>query len=189
MCSARKVVKAGSPGPAKTRTTNALYLYSPARRNPLRRANATGTAQRRYAGLEVQDYRSEPGQSPWHANEAWCERVTLPPSASLAAISLACARKACSRSSAMAAIGRPSARWHERDVIERDLAIASGMLVHQITERVTALMSKSISHHLDQQGTGIGGGKSFRFFIIPLRHAASRTIIFDHGRSLNPGPL
>src|ERR1700680_537603 len=45
----------GSPGPAKTRTTNALYLYSPAHRNPLRRANATGTAQRRYAWLAVQD--------------------------------------------------------------------------------------------------------------------------------------
>jgi hypothetical protein len=109
-----------------------LYLYSPAHRNPLRRANATGTTQRRYAGLPAQDYRSEPGQSPWHANEAWCERVTLPPSASLAAISLACARKACSRRSAMAAIGRPSARWHERDVIERDLAIASGMLCASI---------------------------------------------------------
>ena len=36
---------------------------------------------------------------------------------------------------------------------------------------------------------GIGGGKCFRFFIIPFRHTASRPLIFDHGGSLNLGLL
>ena len=50
--------------------------------------------------------------------------------------------------------------------------IPSGIIVHQPTVRVTALIHQNISVRLGQQGTGIGGGKCFQFLIITLRHGA-----------------
>lgn len=60
--------------------------------------------------------------------------------------------------------------------------------MHQPTETETTLISRNVSNNSRQLGTGIGGGKSFRFFIITLRHAASRSLNFDHVRVVEPSP-
>jgi hypothetical protein len=71
-------------------------------------------------------------------------------------------------------------RLRHVDVGARGGGIAGRMVVHQPTARVSALISQNVSNHPNQQGTGIGGGKSFEFFIITFRHAASRSLNFDH---------
>ena len=54
--------------------------------------------------------------------------------------------------------------------LQRQL-LASWMIVHQPTAHAIALMRLNVYNRFDQEGTGIGGGKHFQFFIVALRHA------------------
>jgi hypothetical protein len=67
--------------------------------------------------------------------------------------------------------------------------IVSGEIVHQATVRITALIPRGISDHRDKQGNGHWERQVFLIFIIPFRHAASRTVNLDHVRSLKGGFL
>jgi len=161
------------PGSGENANYECALLPGAPQSTKTRKRDRDRAEARRLAGGPKLPLR-ETGQSRWRANEAWCERESLPPSVSLAAISLACARKACSRRSAMVSIGRPSARWLERDLIERDLVIASGMLVHETTVPTNKLVSFERLSCARSQRPCIQGAKWLLFAIIPFGHAPSR---------------
>jgi len=54
------------------------------------------------------------------------------------------------------------------DVRLRGRGVATRKIVHQATARVTALIPRSVSNRLDEEGTGIGGGEYFQWFFVTM---------------------